>query len=115
MSKYTPCDTEPFECPFNARYSEDCRYYCGLGVDEYEPEDCESMEDVSLVTNFQKGDRHIYEKAIELSGHSELYIADDATDIFGNRLEHLLALRSKEPKELGDFWDIYEHLKEEFK
>lgn len=29
-----PCDIEPFECPFNARYSEDCRYYCGLGVDE---------------------------------------------------------------------------------
>lgn len=34
-----PCDTEPFECPFNAQYSEDCRYYCGLGVDEDEPED----------------------------------------------------------------------------
>ena len=34
-----PCDTEPFDCPFDARYSEDCRYYCGLGVDEDEPED----------------------------------------------------------------------------
>jgi hypothetical protein len=33
-----PCDTEPFECPFNARYSNDCRYHCGLGVDEDEPE-----------------------------------------------------------------------------
>lgn len=40
-----PCDTEPFECPFNARYSEDCRYYCGLGVDEDEPEDYENEED----------------------------------------------------------------------
>ena len=36
---YTPCDTEPFDCPFNAQYGEDCRYYCGLGVDEDEPED----------------------------------------------------------------------------
>lgn len=34
-----PCDIEPFDCPFNARYSEDCRYYCGLGVDEDEPEE----------------------------------------------------------------------------
>ncbi len=44
MPKYTPCDTEPFECPFNARYSEDCRYYCGLGVDEDEPEDYEDID-----------------------------------------------------------------------
>ena len=44
MSKYTPCDTEPFECPFNAQYSEDCRYYCGLGVDEDEPEEYEDEE-----------------------------------------------------------------------
>lgn len=29
-----PCDIEPFDCPFDARYSEDCRYYCGLGVDD---------------------------------------------------------------------------------
>ena len=44
MYKYTPCDTEPFECPFNARYSDDCRYYCGLGVDEDEPEEYEDEE-----------------------------------------------------------------------
>lgn len=37
--KLYPCDTEPFECPFNAKYSEHCRYYCGLGVDEDESED----------------------------------------------------------------------------
>jgi hypothetical protein len=35
--KTTPCDYG--ECPFDAQYSEDCRYYCGLGVDEDEPED----------------------------------------------------------------------------
>lgn len=44
MPKHTPCDTEPFECPFNAQYSDDCRYYCGLGVDEDEPEDYEDEE-----------------------------------------------------------------------
>lgn len=37
--RHYPCDTEPFQCPFNARYSEDCHYYCGLGVDESEAEE----------------------------------------------------------------------------
>lgn len=27
-----PCDYG--DCPYDAQYSEDCRYYCGLGVDE---------------------------------------------------------------------------------
>lgn len=35
--KTTPCDHG--DCPFDAQYSEDCRYYCGLGVDEDGPED----------------------------------------------------------------------------
>ena len=39
--KYYPCDTEPFDCPFNAQGGYDCRNYCGLGVDENEPEDYE--------------------------------------------------------------------------
>jgi hypothetical protein len=43
-TKTHPCDFEPFKCPFDARYSEDCRYHCGLGVDEDEPEDYESNE-----------------------------------------------------------------------
>lgn len=43
MSKQThPCDYG--ECPFDAQHSEDCRYYCGLGVDEDEPEEYESEE-----------------------------------------------------------------------
>lgn len=37
MKCYYPCDTG--ECPCDAKYSEDCRYYCGLGVDESEIED----------------------------------------------------------------------------
>lgn len=31
-SDETPCDYG--DCPFDAVSSEDCRYYCGLGVDE---------------------------------------------------------------------------------
>ena len=31
-NNHTPCDSG--DCPFNAKYSEDCCYYCGLGVDE---------------------------------------------------------------------------------
>lgn len=33
----TPCDYG--ECPHDAEYSDACRYYCGLGVDESEMED----------------------------------------------------------------------------
>lgn len=32
MANKTPCDYG--ECPYDAMYSEACRYYCGLGVDE---------------------------------------------------------------------------------
>ena len=71
------------------------------------------QEDVSLVTNFMRSDRHTYQKAIELSGHSELYIADDATDIFGNKLPHLLALRTNSDRELTDFWNVYRQITEE--
>ena len=37
MSKITPCDYG--ECPYDAQYSEACRVYCGLGVDEACDED----------------------------------------------------------------------------
>ena len=32
MAKETPCDWG--DCPYDAMYSEACRVYCGLGVDE---------------------------------------------------------------------------------
>lgn len=46
MTRETPCDWG--ECPYNAMYSEDCRYYCGLGVDEDGPyeEDEPTEEDL---------------------------------------------------------------------
>ena len=37
MSKTTPCDCG--ECPFNAVFSEHCRVYCGLVVDEDEEDE----------------------------------------------------------------------------
>ena len=39
-----PCDDPPFNCPFDAKYSNDCRYYCGIGVDEDEPEEYNDYE-----------------------------------------------------------------------
>ena len=39
MSKTYPCDGPEGQCPFDAIYSEDCRYHCGLGVDEDELDD----------------------------------------------------------------------------
>lgn len=49
MTKCYPCDTEPFDCPFGAKYTEDCRYYCGLGVDEDEPyEEPYKEEDITM-------------------------------------------------------------------
>ena len=37
MEKLYPCDYG--ECPYGAMYSEHCRVFCGLGVDEDEPDD----------------------------------------------------------------------------
>ena len=34
--RITPCDGDDGMCPFDARYAEDCRVCCGLGVDEDE-------------------------------------------------------------------------------
>lgn len=45
MSKhYTPCDYG--RCPYDARYSEDCRVHCGLGVDDLDAQpDCPGAPD----------------------------------------------------------------------
>lgn len=43
MSKITPCDYG--ECPYDAQYSEACRVYCGLGVDEDSYDEDEEMFD----------------------------------------------------------------------
>ena len=38
----TPCDYG--ECPYDAKYSEHCRVFCGLGVDESEYESEEDYD-----------------------------------------------------------------------
>lgn len=43
MAKETHCDYG--ECPYDAMYSEACRFYCGLGVDEDSYPDEEEMFD----------------------------------------------------------------------
>lgn len=43
MSKSYPCDGPEGACPYDTQYSEDCRYHCGLGVDEDSPPDEEEM------------------------------------------------------------------------
>lgn len=50
MAKTTPCDYG--ECPYDAMYSEHCRVYCGLGVDEdsYDEEEFEDEEYISSST-----------------------------------------------------------------
>ena len=50
MTKETPCDYG--ECPYNAMYSEDCRVYCGLGIDE----DSYPDEDEEYVPSSSNGD-----------------------------------------------------------
>ena len=50
MAKITPCDFG--YCPFDAWYAEDCRFHCGLGVDEDEDED----EDEEYVPSSTHGD-----------------------------------------------------------
>ena len=52
MSKTTPCDFG--ECPCDAIFSEHCRVYCGLGVDENEEEYYE--EDEEYVPSSYNGD-----------------------------------------------------------
>ena len=43
--KTTPCDFEPYHCPYDVESGEGCRIYCGLGVDEDEPEDYYEREE----------------------------------------------------------------------
>ena len=38
MKNTYPCDNPDSYCPFNAIGGMDCRNFCGLGVDENEPE-----------------------------------------------------------------------------
>lgn len=39
MKKTYPCDNPDPYCPYDAQSGMDCRNYCGLGVDEDEPDE----------------------------------------------------------------------------
>ena len=41
LRRETPCDFEPFTCPYNAEYSSTCEYYCGAE----EPEDIPDIDE----------------------------------------------------------------------
>jgi hypothetical protein len=62
MAKKTPCDYG--ECPYDAQYSEACRVYCGLGVDEACDEnefddDCYGIdEDMELLAHIEGRSGH---------------------------------------------------------
>ena len=43
--QFYPCNNPPFICPFLENDFENCRSYCGIGVDEEEPEDYEEDEE----------------------------------------------------------------------
>lgn len=46
--KYYPCDTEPFNCPFDAQCGNACRNYCGVGVDEVDDNEYYDYDDALL-------------------------------------------------------------------
>ena len=39
IRRETPCDFEPFICPYAAEYNCDCEYWCGAEEPEDNPED----------------------------------------------------------------------------
>jgi len=80
--------------------------------DNYYMDDYENVN-TNLVTNFRKTELEKYHKAIKLYGSDNLYITDDATDVYGNPLPHLFALRCKEPQNLSRFWRIFESLEDD--
>lgn len=43
--KFYPCDNTDSYCPFGAVGGYDCRNFCGLGVDENEPDEDEPDEE----------------------------------------------------------------------
>ena len=75
------------------------------------------MYEDNLLTNFDKVDKPIYEKAIkeylESGGSDILYIDDNATDLWENKLNDSFALRCKDyTADLTKFWVIQRRIRE---
>lgn len=79
--------------------------------------DCDIQEscneqDENLLTNFDKEDRPLYEKAIAMSGEVTIFIRDEAYDVFGNLIPECNALCCTEQKPYTAFWKCLETVKE---
>ena len=68
--------------------------------------------DENLLTNFDKEERPLYEKAIAMSGETTLYIREEAYDVYGNLIEEYNALCCTEHKDYSEFWRCFEIVQE---
>ena len=84
---------------------EDADRFCDI------QESC-SEQDEQLLTNFDKEERPLYEKAIAMSGETTLFIREDAYTAFGGLLEDCNALCCTEHKDYSAFWRCFETVKE---
>ena len=79
--------------------------------------DCDIQEsyneaDEILLTNFDKEERPLYEKAIVMSGETTLFIREEAYTTFGSLLQDCNALCCTEHKDYSAFWRCFETVKE---
>ena len=73
----------------------------------------------TLLTNFSKSETEIYSRAIkkyeEKCGDKCLYITEDAYWQNGHKDPELSALRTRERKDMTEFWRIFEQIEQEVK
>lgn len=69
-------------------------------------------QDENLLTNFDKKDRPLYEKAIAMFGDATIFVRDEAYDVFGNLIPECNALCCTEQKLYTAFWKCLETVKE---
>ena len=77
----------------------------------FESFDVASETNPVLLTNFQRSQREIYERAIVDSGMNHVFVADMAVDELGRVMPDYLRLMATEVKDLGEFWKKLEALK----
>lgn len=69
-----------------------------------------------LLTNFTKTERSIYETAIKqynkLTGKRDLFIREEAYDIYGNLVSDANALICSSTECKPDFWDIFDDIRQ---
>lgn len=68
-----------------------------------------------VLTNFNRKQRPIYEKAIMLAEDSRYYIVEDAFDIHGRHVPGCNALHFNGKGDTSEFWAIFDEIKEWYK